>query len=65
MAFHTENYCDSLEELNKTDAIRAIHQALLQFKTGEAIGFDNLDNRRAIEALTECLKAAGHRGFVA
>lgn len=65
MAFHTENYCDSLEELNKADAIRAIHQALLQFKTGESIGFENLDNRGAIEALTECLKTAGHRGFVA
>lgn len=63
---HTELYCTKLKDLNRTDAIRAIHQAWLQLSAhGERVEADGvvLDNRPAILALGKCLKQAGHFAF--
>lgn len=65
MAMHTEIYCQTLEDLPKEKAIRAIHQAWLQLNaTNNQARREGYDNAPAIEALGECLKAAGHVGFV-
>lgn len=59
---HTERYCQTLDNLDRTKAVRAIHQALLQLAAHER-GADSLDNRQAIADLRDCLKDAGHMGF--
>lgn len=67
----TEIYCKSLDNLNKKRAIQAIHEAYLQLSAiGETINdskktdFLIYDNRSAIKRLEECLRDAGHIGFI-
>lgn len=64
---HTEIYCETLENLDKVKAIRAIHQALLQLvaieNTSTSSGND-YDNMPAILALRELMADAGHIAFV-
>lgn len=60
---HTEIYCETLENLDKVKAIRAIHQALLQLVAIET-GSDDVDNFPAMLALRELMADAGHIAFV-
>jgi hypothetical protein len=63
--FYTEEVCRSLEALSPIDAIRAIHQAYLQLKAlNENLDCSPYDNGGALGALRECLKEAGHIGFI-
>lgn len=57
MTWHTELYCESLDDLDKMEAIRAIHQAWIQLQAQVSPSYDNAP---AIEALRRCLAAAGH-----
>ena len=63
----TEKYCSNLENLDKTQAIRAIHEAYLQLKAIKAyehIKSDNwFDNEPILRNLEKCLESAGHIGF--
>jgi len=64
----TENYCKTLDNLNKIKAINAIHQAYLQLEAmGKGINdrdsYTYYDNRPVLKSLKECLKNAGHIGF--
>lgn len=65
---YTERFCDHLEELDRGEAIRAIHAAWLQLQAigarvySERLGTD-VDNTGTIEALRACLQKAGHAGF--
>lgn len=63
MRFYTETVCETLPELDRVKAIRAIHRALFQFEAGEKLGFDCLDNSDAIAELRACLRDAGHVGY--
>lgn len=63
---HTEEYCKTLDALDRVQAIRAIHQAYLQLmalndsiRTAGA----EMDNVPALGALYDCLATAGHIGF--
>lgn len=64
---HTELYCRTLGNLEPTNAVRAIHAAWLQLNaigvqvdTGDGATYDNAP---ALQALSACLKDAGHVGF--
>ena len=63
MKFHTEKVCQSLDDLDKAGAIRAIHEALLHLEAGRIHGFDCLDDRDVLENLRACMKQAGHLGY--
>ena len=61
----TEKYCKTLDNLDKTRAIRAIHEAYLQLKAiskGESLA--QFDNKCAINSLRKNLEDAGHIGFI-
>lgn len=60
MTMHSENYCNTIDELDRVDAVRAIHEALLQIEAGEIHGFDCLDMVGLKQNLRACLKQAGH-----
>jgi hypothetical protein len=61
MTFHTETFCDTLDSLDARQAIRAIHQAYLQFSAVVAnCDTGHYDNAPAIAALKACLAKAGH-----
>lgn len=61
----TERYCKTLDNLNRMQAVRAIHEALLQLQALTAnVDCEHFDNNHAIQSLAECLKTAGHTGFV-
>lgn len=65
MTMQTERYCDTLEKLDKEKAIRAIHMAHLQLAYLQANTDEiGVDNGPALSALVECLRDAGHWGFV-
>jgi hypothetical protein len=64
----TEKYCEKLNCLDKTEAIRAIHEAYLQLKAmGEIVNdresYQVYDNRPVLKNLKKCLVSAGHIGF--
>ncbi len=62
---HTEKYCDTIDSLHRAQAIRAIHQAWLQLRAlTNSVDCDCYDNRPTMAALADCLRAAGHPGFV-
>jgi hypothetical protein len=63
MTMQTEQYCDTLESLSRTDAVRAIHEAWLQLTAAQRGHIDNLDHAPALESLAQCLATAGHVGF--
>jgi len=64
MTMHTELYCDKLDELVPTKAIRAIHQAHIQLAAmARLAAAEGFDNKPALQALAECLRDAGHIGF--
>lgn len=63
MNFYTEKVCQSLDDLDKVAAIRAIHEALLHIKTGRELGFDCLDHSGVLQNLETCMKQAGHIGY--
>ncbi len=66
----TEKYCKTLDNLDKKEAIRAIHEAYLQL---DSMGLDvtindrgnylTYDNRIVLVNLKNCLAKAGHIGF--
>lgn len=57
----TERYCTSLDNLDRTKAIRAIQQAYLQLAALDAyVDCEAYDNAPALNALLECLRDAGH-----
>lgn len=61
----TERYCKTLDKLDKTKAIRAIQEAYLQLKSLDT--WENKihwNNQPTIKALEDCLKDAGHIGFI-
>ena len=60
---NTEQYCKSLDELDKVSAIRAIHEAYL---TLSAIrhGIENVDFESVMTPLAKNLRDAGHIGFI-
>ena len=61
----TERYCTTLENINPTSAIRAIHQAYLQIAALDTnVDCGEFDNAPALKALADVLKDAGHPGFV-
>lgn len=63
---HTEIFCRTLPDLDRVEAIRAIHQALLQIEamgTRVEAGGTTYDNAPALAALSACLTKAGHIGF--
>ena len=64
MTFRTEKVCQSLDDLDKVAAIRAIHEALLHLQAGRLHGFDCLDDRDVLANLQACMKQAGHIGYV-
>ena len=59
----TERYCETLDNLDRAKAIRAIHEALIQLQAAKAGRLDNLDHGPALESLNDCMKDAGHPGF--
>lgn len=59
----TERYCSTLEALDRTKAIQAIHAALLQINALDTIDADALDFESVRARLAECLRDAGHMGF--
>ena len=60
----TERYCLTLDNLDRGQAIRAIHQALLQLAaTMPAALAEGFDNVPAIQSLVQCMKDAGHMGY--
>lgn len=65
VAFATETVCTSLDNLSPVDAIRAIHFAHLQLSAiNRECDCGNYDNAPLLAALVQCLKAAGHPGYV-
>lgn len=63
---HTELYCPTLDQLDRTKAIRAIHQAWLQLTAlTNNVDCEDYDNLPAIKALGDCLRDAGHPAFTA
>jgi len=61
MSWHTEQYCTSLDKLDRVKAIRAIQQAYLQLTALTAYTDTGpYDNKPAMNALLECLRDAGH-----
>lgn len=62
----TERYCETLEKVDRRDAIRAIHQAWLQLSAlNNNVDCEHFDNEPALSALAEVLRVAGHPGFAA
>lgn len=61
---HTEIYCETLENLDRTQAVRAMHLALLQLGAltvnADCGAYDNIPT---MTALRDCLVSAGHVGF--
>jgi hypothetical protein len=65
MTTHTEQYCTTLNSLDRVAAIRAIHQAHLQLSALSAnCEVGHYDNAPALLALEACLVQAGHWGFI-
>ena len=61
---HTETYCTTLDKLDPVKAIRAIQQAELQLRAlSDFVDCEHYDNEPALDALRECLRDAGHRGY--
>jgi hypothetical protein len=61
---NTEEYCKTLESLDRARAICAIQQAYLQLDSiTRNIDCKNYDNKPALAALSACLIQAGHVGF--
>ena len=60
----TENYCKTLDNLDKIQAIRAIHEAYLQLKAMEKDNYILWDNKTVLNSLQKCLIDAGHIGFI-
>ncbi len=60
---HTELYCQSLGSLDRTKAIRAIHEALIQLQAATADDGRARDHTGAIASLRACMVQAGHIGF--
>ena len=66
MTMHTEMYCDSLDNLDRAKAVRAIHEAWLQLsRMGHRPEIDGttFDNALVLHALATCLHDAGHMNF--
>lgn len=63
MTMTTERHCRTLESLDRTKAVRAIHEALLQIQALDSIDADALDFENVKASLRECLRDAGHTGF--
>ncbi|AEI71132.1 hypothetical protein [EBPR siphovirus 5] len=61
---HTECYCSTLDALDRIKAIQAIHAAFLQIKALDTIDADSLNFDKVKAQLAECLRDAGHFGFV-
>lgn len=62
MGNHADTFCTRLEVLDPAQAIRAIHEALMQLNAAKA-GVESLDHAGAIQSLSACLNQAGHIGF--
>lgn len=58
----TDRYCTTLDQLDRAEAIQAIHAAWLQLRACDQLGTD-ADNGPVIARLEACLRAAGHLGF--
>lgn len=62
--FTTETYCETLGNLDRARAIRAIHEAHLQLAAlTRQCDCEHFDNAPAITALADCLREAGHTGY--
>ena len=63
---HTELYCKTLDNLEKIESIRAIHEAYLQLNAiekrfeGDCVIYNN---KPVLRNLQKCLENAGHIGF--
>lgn len=64
MTMHTEIYCETMAEADPAKMVRAIHAAWIQLGAVNR-GVECLDNGPAMAQLAECLRDAGHVGFIA
>ena len=60
---HADIFCKTLDRLDRAEAVRALHQALMQFNA-LATGTENVDNKPIVAEITRLLKVAGHLGLV-
>jgi hypothetical protein len=59
---HADIYCRTLGRLDRAEAVRVLHQALMQFNALEK-GVENIDNLPAMAEIARLLGVAGHPGF--
>ena len=58
---HTEIHCTDLDRLDRTKAIRAIHEAFLQLRAVDRnVDCSPYDNSDALASLERCLRDIGH-----
>jgi len=63
---HTDEFCKTLDALDRADAIKAIHAAFLQLSAMGVqveVNGTTYDNEPAISRLKACMVSAGHIGF--
>ena len=65
MTMTTERHCETLGRVSKVQMIRAIHEAHLQLSAvNRDCDLGYYDCNPALAALFECLRDAGHMGYV-